>query len=284
MMRSTGLWAARVAMAVAAVGLAGCVTPPQEALKKLSNIDSPIELGRAIAVEQSKSADTGFGMLDLVANPLVGPALQTLTAGQVYEREGYRGDRQRWCGGRSDIWSATSDAFAALCTRKGGNFDSGFCVKAGERDSVLFMAKVSRSQNSSCRAEVQITVAEPVASLQAPDYMAMLIKAGFETSAARQARLDAMLASQLAASRQQQEKADAERRRLAAELPQMKQRGTQICKDVGDTTWVGFVEDEANGKIKVLLSRGYVTRTPSMGVTLPSSNLVWEFPDRWRLC
>lgn len=131
----------------------------------------------------------------------------------------YRGDRQRWCGGRGDIWPATSDAFAALCTRKGGNFDSGFCVKAGERDSVLFMAKVSRSQNSSCRAEVQITVAEPVASPQAPDYMAMLVKAGFETSAARQARLDAMLASQQAASRQQQEKVDAEHRRSAGGAP-----------------------------------------------------------------
>jgi hypothetical protein len=182
------------------------------------------------------------------------------------------------------LGAAPQGVFVALCTRKGGIVESRFCGKAGDCDSVLFMPKVNRSHDSSRRTEIQIEVAERPASPQAPDYMAMLLEAGFETGAARQARLDATLASQPAASRQQQEKADAERRRLAAELPQMKRRGTQICRDDGLTTWVGLVEDEANGKRKILLNRGYVTRTPSMGVTMPSSNLVREFPDRWRLC
>ena len=272
------------ALAIATMALAGCASSPQQALEKFSTIDSPIELGRAIAVEQSKSADTGFGLLDLALNPLLAAPLQALTAGKVYESPGFRGDTQRWCGGKGDIWSATTNAFMALCKRKGGTFDSGFCSKTGERDQVLFMAKVNHSQNSHCRAEVQIFVAEPTASPQASDYMEFLLKAGFETSAARQARLDASRAAQREALARQQEQAVAERRRLAAEWPQMRLRGTRVCRESGDTTWVAFVEDEANGKLKVLLNRGYVTRNPAMGVNLPQATVLWEAPDPWRLC
>jgi hypothetical protein len=283
-MGSSGSAVARFAV-FGVVFLSACaVVPPQQALAKLANIDSPIELGRAVAMEQVQSAETGFGVLEWVANPLMRAPLQSLRAGQVQEGGGFRFDTQRWCGGSGDIWGATTQSFATLCTRKGGSFDAGFCSKAGERDSVLFMAKVWRSHNSFCPAEVQIAVAEPTASLQAPGYVEMLVKAGFETSTVRQARLGAVRAEQQVAAQRRQAEVEAERRRLVAELPQMKRRGTQVCTEEGNTTWLGFVEDEANGKLKILLNRGYLTRTPSVTVKVPASNLVWEFPDRWRLC
>jgi len=272
------------ALAIATAALAGCASSPQQALEKFSTIDSPIELGRAIAVEQSKSADTGFGLLDIALNPLLAAPLRALTAGKVYESPGFRGDTQRWCGGKGDIWSATTNAFMALCKRKGGTFDSGFCSKTGERDQVLFMAKVNRSQNSYCRAQVQLFVAEPTASPLASDYMEFLLKAGFETNAARQARLDALRAAQREAPARQQEQADGERRRLAAHWPQTKLRDTRVSRESGDTTWVAFVEDEANVKLKMLLNWGYVTRNPAMGVNLPQATVLWEAPDPWRLC
>ena len=59
------VWQVVAALAIATMALAGCASSPQQALEKFSTIDSPIELGRAIAVEQSKSADTGFGLLDI---------------------------------------------------------------------------------------------------------------------------------------------------------------------------------------------------------------------------
>jgi hypothetical protein len=121
------------------------------------------------------------------------------------------------------------------------------------------------------------------------DYLQFLVsKAGYQTAevkagkdAARQAAANEARARHQAEARAQQARDQA---RLQAELPLLKKRGTKVCRVDGQQTFVGFVEDFTDEKVKVLVTQGFMTNTPSIGLRVETGTLTWDPFIAWRLC
>jgi hypothetical protein len=262
LMTTRGKRAASVALLVLA---AGCASGPKKAN------DSAIDLGRKVVMDSV---------------PLAGLAVQAIVGGGAVQDKGaYRSDAQRFCVANAGSLGRARQAFGELCAVKGSVYDGRFCRKAGDGDEVAFMAKFDSAGNSGCYT---LTVAEPVGGADAAAYLGYLVEQGYMTAARRQQELKARqdLAQTLAETQQriQETRRRAEEARLAVELPAMKKRGTQVCKLEGDRTLAGFVEDFTDEKLKVLVTGGYLTRTPSVQIQVPPGSVTWDYFVGWRLC
>jgi hypothetical protein len=255
-----------VALGVA-VGVAGCATAPEE----ISAEDSAIALGKSLVMQSV---------------PIGGLAVQALvSAGDGEDRGSYRYKSQLFCQTNSQAVANIRQKFAILCGRKGAEFDGQFCVRPDGADRVLFSAQLESQGTGSC---YRLYVSEAV-TVGSPDYLQFLVsKAGYQTAeakagktAAQQAAANDARARIQAETRAQQAR---EQARLQAELPMMKKRGTKVCRIDGQQTFVGFVEDFTDEKLKVLVTQGFMTNTPNIGLRVEPGTLTWDPFIAWRLC
>jgi hypothetical protein len=222
----------------------------------------------------------------LTSVPLSGVAVHaTLSKPTVQTGSGFRSTDQNFCPANGGSLVRAREQFADLCKVKGGAFDGSFCRRRDGNDDVPFMAKVASRGTGGCYS---LNVAEPTEGVGGPDYLSYLVKYGYETEAARrqataQRAAEAMRRSAEARS-QAAAKAEADRARLTLELPRMRKRGTLVCMDDGRQTFVGYVEDFTDEKLKVLVSRGFLTQAPSVSLRVEPGTLRWDEFAVWRLC
>lgn len=222
-----------------------------------------------------------------LAGVIQGPIQSFKSSGGVNDLGSYRTTLQWWCQpvNMPDSARATVAAFRELCARKGGKYeDAGFCGRTGDREDVLFMARVRRDKDL-CE-QVVVTVAEPSGSANDPQYRAYLGRSGFQTT-------DVLAAAQRAEQQRRaavEEKAAADRRaaqaRYEAELPLMRKKGTTICHIDAQSgnTFKGYVEDSTDEKIRISVSEAFRTSVPSPRPGGFQPQVIWDYPSRWRLC
>ena len=247
------------------VAMAGCATT---------------DLGaEASAIGVSKS-------LVMQSVPLGGMAVQALaSAGDGEDRGSYRYKSQLFCQTNSQALANIRQKFAILCGRKGAEFDGQFCMRRDGADQVLFSAQLESQGTGNC---YRLNVSEAV-NVGSPDYLQFLVsKAGYQTAEVKAAKAAAQQLAAIEARARLQAQALAqqtlEQARLQTELPQMKKRGTKVCKIDGPQTFVGFVEDFTDEKVKVLVTQGFMTNTPTMGLRVEPGTVTWDPFIAWRLC
>jgi hypothetical protein len=172
--------------------------------------------------------------------------------------------------------SGVQSEIGLYCQRKGGAYQNGFCREANEPDLVLFYAMVSRRgdcQNVAFPVGVQII--EPKGTnLQSPGYLSALRQVGYVTQ-------KEVLEAAVERERMADEKAQREKARLAREMPMLTSRGTKICHIQNSWTYVGYVEDAANQKIKIHIS---AMQALGGGPPISHEELIWDFPSNWHVC
>lgn len=173
-------------------------------------------------------------------------------------------------------------AFGELCRRQGGRYEGNFCSVTEDRERVLFMAKITRF-NDGC-AQVEALVLVPKGSPDAAAYRERLNREGFESNLALKARQDIDAQRRLAMSLRQDQVRATEARRLAFELPQMRRRGASVCRQDGGITFLAYVEDFTDDKLRVLVSNAYFTQTPSMSPGGFQQHTEWVNPGNWYTC
>jgi hypothetical protein len=245
--------------------LAGCASGPRTA------DESAIDLGRKVVKDSI---------------PTAGIVLQAmLELAPPQDKGSYRTDRQRFCMADERNIRQGRQIFADLCRAKGATYEGAFCRKSPDSDDVAFMAKFERQGVVGCYT---LDVAEPKPGASNADYQKYLLDQGFVTAARRQQEaLAAQEVAQARAGRQLQideARRRAEEARLAMELPSMKKRGARVCKTDNDRVFSGFVEDFTDEKLKVLVTGGYMARTPSIQVQVPTGTMHWDYFVSWRLC
>ena len=204
--------------------------------------------------------------------------------GQYMQGPSMREGKQWWCQARDgyDSWGSASRAFAEVCRRRGGTYDAGFCSARDDRDKVLFMAKVTR-KNDAC-SQVHVQTLEPTGPNPDPSFSAKMVAFGFKTSAmvatenaARQRAVDAANERKAKALAQELDRVD-------REWPQMQRRGTTVCRKHEGVTYVAFVEDSTEDKLKLLISRAYITLSPGSAPGGFRQEIIWASPIDWYLC
>lgn len=218
--------------------------------------------------------------------PLAGlPVHAALGKPAVADKGSYRTTSQNFCWTTAAGVSQAREQFYELCSVKGGAYEGSFCRRGNDGDEVLFMAALKPTGVGSC---FTLRVAEPLRAPDVPDYIAFLASEGYQTAEARRR------ATELRAADMERRTADArirmaakvetDRVRVAMELPRLKKRGTQVCMLDGPQTIVGYVEDFTDEKLKVLVSRGFLTQAPSAGVRVEPGTIRWDDFAAWRLC
>ena len=221
----------------------------------------------------------------LTSVPLAGVAIHAALGKPTVETGGgFKSAKQNFCQTSGGSLVQAREQFADLCRVKGATFDGAFC-RRGDGDDVIFMARIVSTGSGGC---FTLKVAEPVEPSGSSEYLAHLVSNGYVSEAAR--RQNAAVRAADAARRadlarlQVEAKSEADQRRLLAELPQMKKRGTVVCTDDGRQTWVGYVEDSTDEKLKVLVSSGYLTQAPQVALRVDPGTLRWDDFATWRLC
>jgi hypothetical protein len=169
--------------------------------------------------------------------------------------------------------------YAALCSRLGGAWRDGACIKPPDRDQVLFLAMIEVAPPA-CANGTTVRVVEPTGDLAAPAYVAQLRALGYQTNAdlaAERARAEAR-----GRERERQVRAEAERKE--AMLPRMRMRGTRVCHAESGNTWVGFVEDSTEEKLQIRVVTAFRTGVPQMTLGGFQPHITWDIPARWELC
>lgn len=250
----------RIAAAASVALLAGCASAPK------APDDSAVALAKTVSMQSV---------------PLAGMAVQALMGGGTDNDLGtYRTNSQRWCAANAGSTPRALEKFAELCGRKGGSYDGRFCTARSGVEEVLFLANFDQKPELGCLG-VRLLVAEPKSAPADPAWISYLEGQGYRRVAQREREQNVLrTALQVQAERQ----AAAESVRLAVELPQLKKRGTKVCKVVGPQTFVGFVEDFTDEKVKVLVTQGFMTNSPGVGLKIDSGTLTWDPFTAWRLC
>jgi hypothetical protein len=262
-----------LASAVVATLAAGCAST----WKAGEAADSPIDI-----VRSQRAADAP-GLRDIVGKTI--GVFNTPKVSPTYREYG-----GRWCAisGKPGVAEQSASAlkahFAALCARRGGTYDGRQCVRGDDPDLVLFFGAAEVRGRCDAVPEIAALVVEPTGEASDPAYVKRLRDLGYLTRAERAAR-DSQLASQRLREQQRAEvQARDEASRKAAELPRKRQRGTQVCRQEGPNTFVGYVEDSTDEKLRVLVSRAFRTGFPSLSLGGFTQEIVWDWPQRWDLC
>ncbi|MFH7042209.1 hypothetical protein ABT392_07820 [Paucibacter sp. JuS9] len=252
--------------------LAGCATdlspPPQSDL---------IAVGFYLSMHEHR---TGESLSAVALDRLRGGPLR----GKYTEGQTIREGRQWWCQPREgvDAWGSASRAFAEVCRRRGGSYEGGFCSAREDRDKVLFMAKVTR--NSDFCSQVHVQTLEPVGPSPYPGFTTKMVAFGFKTSAMLATENAARQRAAEAVRERQAQAQDLELARAVREWPQMQRRGTTVCRKHDGVTYVAFVEDFSEDKLKLLVSRAYITLSPGSAPGGFRQEIIWANPIDWFLC
>lgn len=254
----------RTALFAVAIGLTGCTTdrPLPDAVRSTSLIDYMQALRRETST-----------LLDTVVAASTTP---------VEDTPAYRAWGDHWCP-RHVLVHSTDDVVRGVsdyCINLAGTFREPYCTRNSAPDQVLFYAQFQRNIDlcQGVAATVSIQIVEPKpGNVADPRYVDRLRTLGYRT-AGDDAR--AALAALSAA--------EAERARLARELPRLRTRGTRVCHTDADVTFVGFVEDTSGGKIKIDVQQAYTGNGTlgSLGIRNPNyrPETIWDQPERWTVC
>jgi hypothetical protein len=261
MYRTSAARLAQLAAAGALAPLLGCASAPP--------------------IQASDSAITVGDRAVMAAVPLAGAPVQALAgAGSGNDLGTYRTKSQNFCPTSAESLNRVTKSFAELCAAKAGRYDGRFCAQPGNPDKVVFLTALERAGNC-----MRLTVSEPNGDATAPQWVALTTELGYKTTAQRQQEAEAAAASRAAFQRiVASAKAEQERVRLETELPMMKKRGAKVCTANAGNTFVGFVEDWSDEKLKILIVEAFRTNVPSMKLNLGASNVTWASPEEWRLC
>jgi hypothetical protein len=238
-----------------------------------------------------KATDSALSVADraiLTAVPLAGAPLHMLTAADPgTDRGTHRTKAQTFCPSGASGVERVLKAFTDLCTARSGKFEDSFCTRPGGQDAVLFAAKLERVGNC-----VRLNVGEPTGEPNAPRWLAYVSSLGYVNealrrelaqSAAESRRVIESVTASIKAD-QAREAFERERSRLMAQLPLMKKRGARVCASQQGTTFVAFVEDWSDERLKLLITDAYRATAPSIRVAPGGPTLIWDEPTNWRLC
>ena len=266
----------RVAHLAVALLLAGCASSSPPVTPESAK--DAIELARKVSVQQARSGKDTEGALGGMFQGMKAAASSPKDAGTYLQGE------QWWCQpkGMADPWGATRESFKAHCAQRQGVYDNGFCSKSADHDQVLFVARVIR-RTDAC-AQVAVLTIEPKGSLDDPAYRARLLELGFVPTAKLEAQLQESKRKAAIAGEAMRAEGDAQERRYYAELPAMRRIGAKVCRTEQANTFVGFVENVTDDKLQIRVAQAYVTRTPSVRYGDFRPQIIWDYPERWRLC
>ncbi|WP_342133576.1 hypothetical protein [Hydrogenophaga sp. OTU3427] len=254
-----------VALACFALLATGCATPSNNA--DITH-NSAIALGHK-AIRESV--------------PIAGLPAHAFMGANIQEKGSYRVSSNGFC--PVDNPTRVAKSFIERCESQGASINNGFCQASENSDDVLFMAKLTRRGNSDCWT---LAVAEPVGSIHSNEYRNYLLGQGYVPKAQRDELLKAKQDQERKRIEDQAkrkiENDRKEQERLAIELPKMKMRGARVCKNVGDSTYIGYVEDFTDDKLRVLIQDGFLTLSPYIKSKVDAGTIWWDQYIVWRLC
>jgi hypothetical protein len=267
------------------IALAGCATPPADL-----PADHPLiqaneymaELATARRVAEKQAMAQSNKPLDRLDNKLFGdtpvkPVRPVAPRPKITEGEGFRKFIETYAyTGNAVQLNQWTEAFRRACARNGGNLVGGaFCAATGDPDRVLFMVNIRPGWGSSS-VWFDITLVEPTAQPPSAAYRQQLYAAGFQDQAMQRASSQAATAAAAA-------KADAERARLAIDLPRMRVKGQMVCKTEDQLRFVGYVEDFTEDRLKISVAQATVGAT-GWSPTAFKPGVIWTSPEGWAPC
>jgi len=244
--------------------LVGCTT--NRPLPEPARADTLIDYLKSLRHETST-------LLDSVVSATTAPTEDAST---------YRAWADHWCPRHVTVHS-TDDVLAKVgeyCAHVSGSYREPYCMQPGSPERVLFFASFRRDIDlcQGVAATVAVQVVEPKPGMeQSTPYIDKLRSVGYRTAGDRSRESLAALQA-----------VEAERTRLARELPRLRTRGTQVCKQQDDVTFMGFVEDTQGVKIKITVHGAYYGSGPSgsLGARNPDyqPETIWDQPEHWHVC
>ena len=249
-------------VAVFAAALAACTT--SRPLPDAAHADSLIDYLQALRRETST-------LLDTVVAATTTPTQETAE---------YRAWSDHWCPRHTEVHS-TEDVIrkvSLVCSQRGGTYVEPYCMQAGTPERVLFFARFRHGIDlcQGVAATVAVEVVEPKSGMtQSAPYLNRLRGYGYRSGGDQAGDALAALNAQ-----------EAERARLARELPRLRTRGTRVCRQQDDTLFAGFVEDVSGPKIRITVNDAYYTAGLAKGTRNPNyrPETIWDQPERWTVC
>lgn len=235
----------------------------------------------------------------------------------VHEKNGYRVIDLAWCseynGPKLRKQPSLSYAMSVICTNSGGSImttDEGFdwCRRTSDQKPLFGYARL-KSQNGCMTGSdpLRYSIVAPKKDGSTPedDFLFAAGELGFTNDRLtkllepqrrkEEARLrkERQLAEQKRKAEAQraaqayEKRLKAEQNRIAKETPKiLKTRGLKICKrdnwENAYPRFVGWVEDSANGKVKIQIDGYYLNQYWSDNNFRP--RVVWDDPTHWRIC
>jgi hypothetical protein len=198
--------------------------------------------------------------------------------------DNYRKYRKSWCAVRGSGPSIPKAELNKICEAKGGELRNTWCVESST-DTPLFMMDIS---NSTLRCSSGISsfaeVIAPLSENSATDsnWRAFAKSNGFKTASefelAEQKRQADLEVKEMALK----QKILRDKQRQELERNQMlSSRGLRICQQGELGTYIGFVEDFTDSKVKI-----HVANYGGKSYTVSGfrEGTIWDYPKNWYVC
>lgn len=214
-------------------------------------------------------------VIDLTALP------QETAHADSLDQPGYLESHALKCIG-ADETASMKRAIRTLCVHRGGEYQVrpplGVCALDKDGDHPLFvMLALPRSQTC-----FDITMIEPRGNTASPAYVNELARNGFVTEAARQEQAKHTADFNQRLQEESAQQREAELIRQAAELPRLHEIGARACKVDGELTYLAYVEEFTDQRLKLLVSAAFATRSR---LPMPfHQQIMWSTPDQWHPC
>lgn len=254
-------------------------------------------------------------MIPLIPNPLeLNMPVREIYKDAIRTREGYDYSFYRWCSmfevDRIKPEYSFTQSLTKLCEAKGGhivkrNEDSrdpfvlkNWCQKPDTKEVLFGFLEEHIGRTQRCvdpTTDRRMVIASPIAG-QEEAWIKEVNRNGlfYKTQVKEIKKWNAE--QEAIAEREREKQREAERQKEQERLIQilrrgamtglmMHKRGLQICKKDPrrrDSFWLGFVEDFANGKVKVLVTDYYIDGQYRAGNV--RQTLIWDDPNNWETC
>ena len=227
----------------------------------------------------------------------------------VHEQNGYRFIALAWCseynGPKLRKQPSLDEAMSVICTNLGGSIiktDKGFewCQRTSDQKPLFGYSRqkpIKRCDTGSDPLRYIIVAPKKDGSTPEDDFLFAAGELGFTSDRLTHLQELQRREEQLAekkkkaeakrATQEYEKRVKAEQNCVAKETPKiLKTRGLKVCKredwKYDYPRYQGWVEDSANGRVKIQVDGFYLT--PYLSDKNVRPGMIWDDPRHWRIC
>lgn len=240
--------------------------------------DQPMSQNITDALEGELKPRTKKGLLDPYA------VIPLSSNPGAFKHDGFSAYRRWWCVDEDlDFRSVAREFVDAYCKSTGGNVDGDWCMMT--RDVPIFGVRVGGAHivdptgqwcTSGKNVGVVAISAEDTWDRSTAEWLELIkTQYGYKTKA-EAAELRRQIDERK--RKQHEERLIRGRQIVAAGV------GAQVCSQQGRVVYIGFVDEVANGKIRVAVSDAQVSGRPGLAPGGFQSSIIWDQPENWYMC